>query len=87
MSLSSQFKLMYLCETSAKNEDDAETARRFWNVLEHCCSLYAAGWVGEAGAMAIASEAIGLGISRLPCSAPNISHDEKEVNCIKIEKN
>jgi hypothetical protein len=37
--------------------------RRFWNVVEACGSLRSAGWVGEAGAMAVAAEALGLGIS------------------------
>lgn len=42
----------------------AETnARRFWEVIDTCASLRCAGWVGEAGAMAIAAEALGLGIS------------------------
>lgn len=40
-----------------------QTALRFWNVIETCASLRSAGWVGEAGAMAIAAEALGLGIS------------------------
>lgn len=43
---------------------NAETnARRFWAVIDACASLRCAGWVGEAGAMAIAAEALGLGIS------------------------
>ena len=37
--------------------------RRFWRVVEASGSLRSAGWVGEAGAMAIAAEALGLGIS------------------------
>ena len=42
----------------------AETnARRLWTVMDACASLRCAGWVGEAGAMAIAAEALGLGIS------------------------
>lgn len=40
-----------------------QAALRFWNVIETCASLRSAGWVGEAGAMAIAAEALGLGIS------------------------
>jgi hypothetical protein len=38
-------------------------ARQFWGIIESCASLRCAGWVGEAGAMAIAAEALGLGIS------------------------
>ena len=38
-------------------------ALRFWRVIEESASLKCAGWVGEAGAMAIAAEALGLGIS------------------------
>lgn len=41
----------------------AEAARSFWRVIDSCVSLRSAGWVGEAGAMAIAAEALGLGIS------------------------
>lgn len=37
--------------------------RRLWNVIEACVSLRNAGWVGEAGTMAVAAEALGLGIS------------------------
>jgi hypothetical protein len=37
--------------------------RRFWNIIEACGSLRNAGWVGEAGTMAVAAEALGLGIS------------------------
>lgn len=40
-----------------------EVASSFWSVLDECVSLRSAGWVGEAGAMAIAAEALGLGIS------------------------
>lgn len=38
-------------------------ALRFWKVVEASSSLRCAGWVGEAGAMALAAEALGLGIS------------------------
>jgi len=43
--------------------DGAETSLRLWMLLEESASLRSAGWVGEAGAMAIAAEALGLGIS------------------------
>ena len=42
---------------------DINKALQLWEVLDSCVSLRAAGWVGEAGAMAIAAEALGLGIS------------------------
>ncbi len=45
------------------NPDPIRAASEFWVVVEACCSLQASGWVGEAGAMAIAAEALGLGIS------------------------
>lgn len=53
-----KFDLSYFGE---KGEVDA--ARSFWRVIDTCVSLRSAGWVGEAGAMAIAAEALGLGIS------------------------
>ena len=43
--------------------DELCTALQLWEVLDACVSLRAAGWVGEAGAMAVAAEALGLGIS------------------------
>jgi hypothetical protein len=47
----------------ASDENTQESALRFWNMIETSTSLRTAGWVGEAGAMAIAAEALGLGIS------------------------
>ncbi|CAB9500257.1 Probable E3 ubiquitin-protein ligase hulA [Seminavis robusta] len=43
--------------------DSRSNARQYWGTVESCASLRCAGWVGEAGAMAIAAEALGLGIS------------------------
>merc|ERR1711935_950097 len=40
-----------------------ESSLQLWMLLEDSASLRSAGWVGEAGAMAIAAEALGLGIS------------------------
>jgi hypothetical protein len=34
-----------------------------WKIIEDCVSLRSVGWVGEAGSMAIAAEALGLGIT------------------------
>jgi len=62
IAMSSKFNLnLFIKEPNHKN--DLEVAHQFWNIVEKSCSLHAAGWVGEAGAMAIASEALGLGIS------------------------
>jgi len=49
----------FLVDESEANSN----ARLLWGVIEACASLRCAGWVGEAGAMAIAAEALGLGIS------------------------
>ena len=38
-------------------------ALQFWKLIEASSSLRSAGWIGEAGAMALAAEALGLGIS------------------------
>jgi len=48
---------------SYAEDAELEVSRRLWQVLEHCTSLQSSGWVGEAGAMAVAAEALGLGIS------------------------
>ena len=58
ISMSSSFQLSWFCQGI-----EAETARRFVTVLEQCCSLSSEGWVGEAGTMSMASEALGLAIS------------------------
>lgn len=65
--------LLHVVITSGENFDPEaffasdnarqESALRFWNMIEATASLRSAGWVGEAGAMAIAAEALGLGIS------------------------
>jgi HECT-domain (ubiquitin-transferase)/SPRY domain len=44
-------------------KENFEIIRNFWLLIESFVSLRSAGWVGEAGAMAIAAEALGLGIS------------------------
>lgn len=41
----------------------SRSALRLWKVIEASASLRSVGWIGEAGAMAIAAEALGLGIS------------------------
>eukprot|EP00934_Nitzschia_sp_Nitz4_P003374 Nitzschia sp. Nitz4//scaffold7_size249615//139053//145349//NITZ4_001183-RA/size249615-processed-gene-0.357-mRNA-1//-1//CDS//3329558460//3364//frame0 len=40
-----------------------ESCLHLWSVIESVCSLRSSGWVGEAGIMAMAAEALGLGIS------------------------
>jgi len=54
-----------------------ESALRFWNMIESSASLRSAGWVGEAGAMAIAAEALGLGISSAESNHSRLSIIEK----------
>ena len=44
-------------------EHEHKIALQFWNVFELTCLLFTIGWVGKAGAMTIAAEALGLGIS------------------------
>ena len=39
------------------------TMRKLWRMIEHCSSLSSLGWAGEAGAMAVTAETLGLGIS------------------------
>ena len=66
-------------------------SRSLWQVLEYCTSLQSSGWVGEAGAMAVAAEALGLGISsfdhNLSNSAPpgmyssNYDNDQVLIPC------
>ncbi|KAL3924851.1 MAG: hypothetical protein SGILL_000791 [Bacillariaceae sp.] len=44
-------------------ESEHAGSLRFWRMIELSASLRSAGWVGEAGAMAIAAETLGLAIS------------------------
>lgn len=45
-------------------EDSEESLiQHFWKLIEDSTSLRSVGWVGEAGAMAVAAEALGLGIT------------------------
>ena len=60
ITLSEFFRLGHLLPEKG---DEEESARKLWRVIEKSCSLSSAGWVGEAGAMAVAAEALGLGIS------------------------
>ncbi|KAK1745265.1 HECT domain-containing protein [Skeletonema marinoi] len=66
VSSSETFSLNYfLTEASDTTSENAEeeVSRTLWKVIEQCTSLRSSGWVGEAGAMAVAAEALGLGIS------------------------
>ena len=65
-----------------KSNDGIETARSFWQVIGTCVSLRSAGWVGEAGAMAIATEALGLGISSTETQYSSQSFDRPGVASI-----
>jgi len=62
ISSSSKFTLRSFLPSSL-DTSEGEVSRRLWQVIELCTSLQACGWVGEAGAMAVAAEALGLGIS------------------------
>ena len=61
-SMSSKFDFRWF---GSKDDDDDEAllARNFLSVVELCCALHYEGWVGEAGTMSLASEALGLAIS------------------------
>jgi hypothetical protein len=60
--------------TLGPDDDEYDNARRFWMMIETSTSLRSAGWVGEAGAMAIAAEALGLGISSNETSHNRLSN-------------
>ena len=62
-----------------ENENPVAIALRFFNVVEVCTSLRNAGWVGEAGAMAIAAEALGLCISSNDQIQPRSNSDRRGV--------
>lgn len=47
------------------NNCELRAAKYLWSVLDSCVSLRSAGWIGEAGAMAVAAEALGLGITNV----------------------
>ena len=57
------FDFTQLIRHSFQSKSDLITANKLWFVIDSCCSLRASGWVGEAGVMAVAAEALGLGIS------------------------
>lgn len=61
VTLGKDFRLSHLTMDLSSNGGDIDSARKLWTIIEKCSSL--PGWVGEAGAMAIAAEALGLGIS------------------------
>ena len=45
------------------NDDNVGTMCKLWKTIDACSSLRSVGWAGEASAMAIAAETLGLGIS------------------------
>ena len=67
ISSSIQFDIRFFAPTSLDTPwsevADFEVSRRLCQVIESCTSPKTTGWVGEASAMAVAAEAIGLGIS------------------------
>ena len=66
-------------------ERQVDAARRFWRVIDTCVSLHSAGWVGEAGAMAIAAEALGLGISSTEHQSKSQQSDRPGLTSIECE--
>ncbi len=67
ISSSTQFDIRFFVPTSLDTPwsevAHLEVSRRLCQVIESCTSLKTTVWVGEAGAMVVAAEAIGLGIS------------------------
>lgn len=66
VTLGDKFDLRFFLPRDSKSGNDQgelEVSRYLWSILDSCVSLRSAGWVGEAGAMAVAAEALGLGIS------------------------
>jgi hypothetical protein len=65
VTMGKEFDLRYFIPSDNSQESESElmAARYIWSILDTCASLRSAGWVGEAGAMAVAAEALGLGIS------------------------
>ena len=59
----SSFLLKQFIRSPVQINAEISSANKLWYVIESCCSLRMSGWVGEAGAMAVAAEALGLGIS------------------------
>ena len=62
---------------SSADSTEIQSAVRLWKTIEVSASLRSAGWVGEAGAMAIAAEALGLGISSNENSHSRLSSVER----------
>lgn len=54
------------------NDSELKSIHRLWTLIEAAASLRSAGWTGEAGSMAVAAEALGLGISS--SGGQNIRH-------------
>jgi hypothetical protein len=65
VTLGKDFDLGYFIpiKNNQDNKSELSAAKHLWSVLDSCVSLRSAGWIGEAGAMAVAAEALGLGIS------------------------
>lgn len=64
-------------------DNELAAARSFWRVIDACVSLRSAGWVGEAGAMAIAAEALGLGISSTDHQSKSQLSGRPGLSCIQ----
>ena len=61
VTLGKDFLLSHFINDISSEGEEIDAARKLWTIIEKCCSQ--PGWLGEAGAMAIAAEALGLGIS------------------------
>jgi hypothetical protein len=62
-------------------KDRVTCTLKFWRMIEACTSLRNAGWVGEASTMAIAAEALGLGISSNDQSQSRAAQERLGVTC------
>jgi hypothetical protein len=71
----------------ASENAEEEVSRMLWKIIENCTSLRSSGWAGEAGAMAVAAEALGLGISTFDntstLTAPGLTqvNDQHSILC------
>lgn len=67
----------------SEHGDEVKAAKDFLTVIELCCSLQDEGWGGEAGAMSLASEALGLAIStKTGCNASNLNVSTVMLNSV-----
>jgi hypothetical protein len=58
---SSKFSVDLFLPESVKSKHEADVCRNLFNVIDRTASI--SSWLGDAGSMAVAAEALGLGIS------------------------